>query len=277
MVLTIHSKVSGRSLIPHAALRLRQNALKSHLKEFQLSIRHQHFAMFIVGITFFLALFTGCHTTRVSIQVKVPSEIDVDKYNQLAILPFVDRAHPGKKNDTSNLGIELASVFRRSLNRPHKFEILDTRNTDILLAGEQMDLETLKDTEKLAFLGSELAVDAFITGTYRFSSVSEPRRMYYDRYSASLQRYVTDSVIYYQKSYKLSVEVLVIDADTGDIVWRHPYQSKAWEAHSIASFLISEAVQSNSVFGNLAAQVAASFTRHVAPHYETSQRILVRG
>lgn len=222
--------------------------------------------------------FSGCTTTKVSIRVKVPSEIDVDKYNRLAVIPFIEiRSKDKRADDGVEWGQDLATVFRRSLNRPHKFEILSAKDTDALLKDDLLDPSQLEDATLLATLGAEMEVDALIIGTYRFSSVSEPRRAYYDRYSSTLQRYVTDSVIYYQKSYRLAVELLVVDAGTGEIVWRHPYESKAWERHNVASFLISEAVQSDSIFRNLATQVAASFTRNIAPHYEKSERLLVRG
>lgn len=237
-----------------------------------------HISRTLVWILGLGILLLGCSTTRVAIQVKVPSEIDVARYKRLAVLPFIERVPPEKKKAAHETwGVELASTVRRSLNRPHQFEILSEKETEAMLAGVELEPSLLEDTDQLATLGLELNVDALILGTYRFTTVSEPRRVYYDRYSPSLQRYVTESVIYYQKSYRLAVEIVVADAETGEIVWRHPYQAKAWETHNVATFLISEAVQNDSVFQNLANQVAASFTRHLAPHFERAERLLVKG
>ncbi len=218
-------------------------------------------------------LYCGCsHTTKVLINVKMQSEIDIDKYANFAVLPFINRKAE-KKNE---LGRSIAFLFRRYLGKSGKFQVLDTKNTNALLEGEEINLDTLRDTNKLIDLGGELGVDALIFGSYKFYNTSEPRRLYYDRYSTNLQRYVTDTVTYFHKTHVLSLNISIVDANTGNIVWRDTLKYTAEEDHNLGTLLISGLSGGNSIMKQLASQAASELARKIAPHYETEERVLAR-
>ena len=150
-------------------------------------------------LCFLLALvnFACSNTTKVLVKVKIQSEIDVSKYEKIAIIPLLNSG----ASQNEEWGEDIAFVFRRHLSKSQKFDILDSKDTKLTLEGEQITIETLQDADKLVDLGGELVVDALIVGTYKFYQISEPRRLYYDRYSVRLQRYITDTVTYFHKTY----------------------------------------------------------------------------
>lgn len=216
----------------------------------------------------------GCgNKMSVLIKVKVQSEIDVNKYQKLAIIPFVNSS--GSKDE--ELGEHIAFLLRRKLSKSSHLEILDFKETREILAGEEINLKTLEDEKELADLGGQLEVDALIVGSYKFYDISEPRRMYYDRYSLQLQRYVTDTVTYFHKSYVLSLQIFIVNANDGKAVWKAPpYQESASENQNLGTFLISEVSGGSSIVKELGARAVSKFIRQIAPHYETEERILVK-
>jgi len=216
---------------------------------------------------------SGCgNTTKVLIKVKVQSEIDVGRYKKIAIIPFL----PSDEDKNEDWGENIAFVFRRYLSKSKKFDVLDSKDTKLTLEGEQITIDTVKSTNKLIDFGGELGVDAMIVGTYRFYHVSEPRRLYYDRYSTHLQRYITDTVTYFHKTYVLSLNISIVDANTGEVVWNNKFNQTAAEDHNLGTLLISGISEGDNVMKRLTTQATAKFMRKIEPHYEMAERILVR-
>lgn len=230
--------------------------------------------MIINLLCFLLALvnFSCSNTTKVLVKVRVQSEIDVNKYEKIAIIPFLNSG--ASKNE--EWGEDIAFVFRRYLSKSKKFDVLNSKDTKLTLAGEQITIDTLQSPDKLVDLGGELAVDALILGTYKFYHISEPRRLYYDRYSTRLQRYITDTVTYFHKTYVLALDISIVDANTGETVWSDRFEQTAEEDHNLGTLLISGISEGDNVMKRLTTQAASKFMRKIEPHYETEERILVR-
>ena len=229
----------------------------------------------LIGLLCFLAVFvnSGCgNTTKVLIKVKVQSEIDVTKYEEIAVIPFLH----SDESKNEEWGENIAFVFRRHLSKSKKFDVLDSKDTKLTLEGERITIDTFQDADKLMDLGGELGVDALVVGTYKFYNISEPRRLYYDRYSVRLQRYITDTVTYFHKTYVLSLNISIVDANTGEIVWSDKFEQTAAEDHNLGTLLISGISEGDNVMKRLTAQAASKFMRKIEPHYETEERILVR-
>ncbi|MBC8230158.1 hypothetical protein H8E77_11475 [bacterium] len=231
-------------------------------------------------LSFLLALviFSCGNTTKVLIKVKVQSEIDVTKYEKIAIIPFLYTTGAFDISESKNeeWGKDIAFVFRRNLSRSKKFDVLDSKDTKLTLEGEQITIDTLGNTDKLIDLGGELGVDALIVGTYKFYNISEPRRLYYDRYSVQLQRYITDTVTYFHKTYVLSLNISIVDSNTGETVWHDKFEQTAAENHNLGTLLISGISEGDNVMKRLTARAASKFRRKIEPHYETEERVLVR-
>ena len=113
-------------------------------------------------------------------------------------------------------------------------------------------------------------------GTYKFYNISEPRRLYYDRYSMQLQRYITDTVTYFHKTYALSLDISIVDTNTGGAVWGGKFEQTAEEDHNLGTLLISGISEDDNIMKRLAAQAASKFMRKIEPHYESEERILMR-
>jgi len=145
-----------------------------------------------------------------------------------------------------------------------------------MLDGEPLGLNLLNDPSQIFQYGELFEVDAVVLGSYKFYTVSRSRRYYGERYSRTMQRYVTDYQDYLQKNYIFSLRVVIADAESEEVVWDEKYERAAAEAHTLGSFLVSQATPDESTLKNLAKQAITEFTRKIAPHYQTEERFLVR-
>lgn len=219
----------------------------------------------------------GRSVTRVSIPIKVQSEINVSQYSSFVVLPFFDEQPEGiTKSAAKETEEEIASLMRRRLGQHKNLHILGTQETLRMLEGEPIDLNLLEDPSRLFDFGELFEVDAVVVGSYKFYTVSRSRRYYGERYSRSMQRYVTDYQDYLQKNYIFSLRVVIADAESEVVVWDEKYERTAVEAHTLGSFLVSQATPDDSTLKNLAKQAITEFTRQIAPHFETEERFLVR-
>ena len=231
-----------------------------------------------IGIIFIVMLFCGCGSavTRVSIPVKVESEIDINRYSNFAILPFVPEKEAGRNEELpEGIGEEIASILRSGLARQKHFEVVSAQETARLLTGETVGEEWLSDAEHLSRLGEYFEVKGIIIGSFRFYSDSRPRRYYGERYSIQRQRYVMDYQDYMQKTYLLSLRVIIFDVETEKIIWDENYRRSTAEAHTIGSFIFSQAGPQANTMRELGKRAAMEFTREISPHYEREDRYLV--
>ena len=186
----------------------------------------------------------GCSSTvtRVSIPVKVQSEIDISRYSNFAVLPFVaEKQTERNERLPEEIGTEIAAMLRRGLARQKHFEVVSTQETARLLTGETVGEHWLSDTKRLSQHGEYFEVKGIIIGSFRFYSDSRPRRYYGERYSVQRQRYVMDYQDYMQKTYLLSLRVMIIDVETEQVIWDETYRRNTAEAHTIGSFIFSQA------------------------------------
>ncbi len=235
-------------------------------------------------------VFCGCSSavTRISIPVKVQSEIDIARYSNFVVLPFVN-AEQGDK--PSELGEDIAAILRRGLRRnvqvtdkenvhPYNFDVVSTQETARMLTREVVTKEWLSDTERLRQLGRYFEVKGLIIGTYKFDSDSRPRRYYGERYSARRQRYVMSYQDYMQKTYFLTLRILIIDVESEDaasvVVWDEAYRRSTAEAHTLGSFIFSQAGPQANTAKELSRRAVAEFTRRISPHYEREDRYLFK-
>ena len=218
----------------------------------------------------------GSAVTRVSVPVKVQSAIDISRYSNFAVLPFVPEKESGRNEKLpEEIGAEIASILRRGLARQKHFEVVSTQETARLLTGETIGEDWLSDTKQLSQLGEYFEVKGIIIGSFRFYSDSRPRRHYGERYSVQRQRYVMDYQNYMQKTYLLSLRVMIIDVETEQIIWDEAYRRSTAEAHTIGSFIFSQAGPQSNTIRELGKRAVSEFTRQISPHYENEDRYLV--
>lgn len=219
----------------------------------------------------------GSKVARVSIPIKVQSEIDINTYSNFAVLPFVSEKHATKLDEIPvEIGTEIAEILRSGLSRQKHFEIVNKQETARLMTGEVVEEEWLSDTERLSKLGEYFEVKGIIIGSYRFYTDTRPRRYYGERYSTRQQRYIMDYQDYMQKTYLLSLRVLIIDVDTKKIIWDETYRQSTAEAHTIGSFVFSQMTPQETTLRELSKRAAAEFTREISPHYEQEDRFLMK-
>ncbi|MDE0683971.1 MAG: hypothetical protein OXI63_13725 [Candidatus Poribacteria bacterium] len=230
------------------------------------------------GILLVVLTLCGCGSavTRVSIPVKVQSEIDINRYSNFAVLPFVAEKETARNEKLpEEIGEEIAAILRRGLARQKHFEVVSTQETARLLIGETVGEDWLSDTERLSQFGEYFEVKGIIIGSFRFYSDSRPRRYYGERYSVQRQRYVMDYQDYMQKTYLLSLRVMIIDIETEQIIWDETYRRSTAEAHTIGSFIFSQAGPQANTIRELGKRAVSEFTRQISPHYEREDRYLV--
>lgn len=230
------------------------------------------------GILLVVLTLCGCSSavTRVSIPVKVQSEIDITRYSNFAVLPFVSEKQVERNEKLPpEIGEEIASILRRGLARQKHFEVVSTPETARLLTGETIEEDWLSNTKQLSELGDYFEVKAVIIGSFRFYADSRPRRYYGERYSVRRQRYVMDYQDYMQKTYLLSLRVIIVDVETEQIVWDESYRRSTAEAHTIGSFIFSQVGPQANTIRELGRRAVSEFTRQISPHYESEDRYLV--
>ncbi len=231
-----------------------------------------------IGILLVVLMLYGCGSavTRVSIPVKVESEIDISRYSNFAVLPFVPEKETGRNEKLpEGIGEEIASILRSSLSRQKHFEVVSAQETARMLTGETVEQAWLSDPEQLSRLGEYFEVKGVIIGSFRFYSDSRPRRYYGERYSIQRQRYVMDYQDYMEKTYLLSLRVMIFDVETEKIIWDEDYRRNTAEAHTIGSFIFSQAGPQANTMRELGKRAAMEFTREISPHYEREDRYLV--
>ena len=231
-----------------------------------------------IGILLVVLTLYGCGSTvtRVSIPVKVESEIDINRYSNFAVLPFVPEKEIRRNEELpEEIGEEIASILRSGLARQKHFEVVSTQDTARMLTSETVEQEWFSDTERLSQLGEYFEVKGIIIGSFRFYSDSRPRRYYGERYSIQSQRYVMDYQDYMEKTYLLSLRVMIFDVETEEIIWDEDYRRSTAEAHTIGSFIFSEAGPQANTMRELGKRAAMEFTREISPHYEREDRYLV--
>ena len=249
--------------------------LQCHKQWLQLITQHITICVVLMVSLTFCAC--GSKVARVSIPIKVQSEIDINTYSNFAVLPFVSQKNAKKLDEIPiEIGDEIAQILRSGLARQKHFDVVDKQETTRIMTGETVTEEWLTDTERLRKLGEYFEVKGMIIGSYRFYTDTRPRRYYGERYSAYQQRYVMDYQDYMQKTYLLSLRVMIIDVDTEDIIWDETYQQRAAEAHSIGSFVFSQMAPQEATLRELSKRAAADFTREISPHYEQEDRFLMR-
>ncbi len=246
------------------------------------SIRIQRIPFIVTMLPMLLCLWTywGCGSavTRVPIKIQVESTIDVTKYSGFAVLPFIEAKDSKNQRVAASdkTGGEIASLMRIGLGRNQNLDVVSAQETLRLFSDETLDEDLLVDVSELVRIGQYFEVDAVIAGSYNFFAVSQPRRYYGERYSRRLQRYVTDYQDYLEKTYILSLRIVITSVDTEEIIRDDTYERRAYQSHSVSSFLISEVTPAEGLLKSLARQAISEFTRQVAPHYEREERFLVK-
>lgn len=251
--------------------------LNSHIHNFRIVILHYSIT-FAIAIFAFMLCSCGNKVARVPIPVKVESEIDINTYSNFAVLPFVAQKSSSKIEDIPvEIGKEIAQILRSQLSRQKEFKIVDKQETDRLMTGEEIEEEKwLDDTERLRELGKYFEVKGIIVGSYLFHTDTRPRRYYGERYSYQQQRYVMDYQDYMQKTYLLSLRVMILDVDNGKTIWDESYLQRTAEAHSLGSLVFSQMAPKETTMRELSKRALAKFTQDISPHYEKEDRFLLR-
>lgn len=239
---------------------------------------HQHAISCIMVFLTLIICSCGSKVARVPIPIKVQSEIDINTYSNFAVLPFVSDINNSKiDNIPVEIGSEIAQILRSKLSRQKHFKIIDKQETERLMTGEDVDAENwLTDTERLSELGRYFEVKGVIVGSYRFTTDTRPRRYYGERYSYQQNRYVMQYQDYMQKTYLILLRVMILDVDSGKIIWDEGYLQRTDEAHSLGSLVFSQMAPKETTMRELSKRALAKFTQDISPHYEKEDRFLMR-
>jgi len=208
----------------------------------------------------------------VPVRVKVAAELDVQKYNRIAVIPFVD-----KENRLSSEQLdELTELLRQNLVRIPNLSVQPGLTTRELLENEELNAETVHNPENIRNWGGVLNTPAVITGVVRYYSVTAPRQHYVERYSFQLQRYVTEVETYLARTHYLHIELTVWDSETGSVLLPFKRSRQVEETESVVGYIVREATGTSSLLSRLIREPLRDFSRRIMPHYEYEERVLVR-
>jgi hypothetical protein len=225
----------------------------------------------IAGIGVVVAV--GCSSTvTVPVRVKVAAELDLQKYDRVAVIPFVDKEN---RLNAEQLD-ELTELLRQNLSRIPNFNVQPALTTRELLENEALNADTLRDPEHIRNWGGVLNTPAVITGVVRYYSVTAPRQHYVERYSFQLQRYVTEVETYLARTHYLNVELTVWDSETGKVLLPFKRSRQVEETESVVGFVVREAIGTSSLLNRLIREPLRDFSRRIMPHYEYEERYLAR-
>jgi len=227
-----------------------------------------------VNLAIMLILIIGCGgSEKVWIKVNAPSQLDINRYRSIAVLPLVPLGEDEKNEDQ---GEAISYFIRREIAKVKGINLIDAQTTRRTLEGEKISLQTLESPDQMVDICGELGADAVIAGTYKLYHVSEPRRYYVERYSPQLRQYVTQAITYYEKTYYLKLHLMLIDSKTGKPILDEEYEPSYSEAHNIGSLIVSEVAQDNPAVERLTLSALSQFLKKIAPHYEREERYLLR-
>ena len=69
---------------------------------------------------------------------------------------------------------------------------------------------------------------------------------------------------------------MIFDVEAEKIIWDEDYRRSTAEAHTIGSFIFSQAGPQANTMRELGKRAAMEFTREISPHYEREDRYLVK-
>ncbi|GIX06442.1 MAG: hypothetical protein KatS3mg115_0845 [Candidatus Poribacteria bacterium] len=218
-------------------------------------------------------LLTGCaEPVAVPIRVAVPGALDPNRYPRLAVLPFVS----AEEELDPEVRHALTQMLRLRLERMEGFIVLGEGVTRSRLRDETIGLKELESREAIQSWGSLLEASALIAGIVHYYTLLQPQQRYVDRYSYELQRYVREVETVFYRSYYLSLELIVYDAKTGEVLYRDTLTNRYDEPQSALGAVWTEVTGTEEVLYELAQQPIRTFVRRLTPHYEYEQRFLAR-
>jgi len=153
-------------------------------------------------------LLSGCSTTKVAVQVKHPSEIDMSSYSQVALMGF-----------EGNYGEELHGYLKSKLASSNEFKIIDCKpikravETTETVTVESKVSKKLSDLEKGALiLGALTGKDLGVTMTKPKTETREIKKIHYvseDNPACDTDKLVNTAIISgsYTGKYSTKVEV----------------------------------------------------------------------
>lgn len=220
-----------------------------------------------------LAMFAGCSSTvSVPVRVKVAAELDLVKYDRIAVIPFVDKENRLTREQLD----ELAELLRQNLSRIPNLNVQPGLTTRELLENEDLNAEKLRDPDHIRNWAGVLNTPAVVTGVVRYYSVTAPRQRYVERYSFQMQRYVTEVETYLARTHYLNVELAVRDGENGTALLPFKRIRQAEETDTVIGYVVREATGASSLLNRLIRAPFRDFSRQIMPHYEYEERILAR-
>lgn len=162
--------------------------------------------MFFMSISVFLITMTfGCTTVRVPISVTHPAEINMKKYEQIAISDI-----------NGNMGNRYGDELKNKLVESGKFKVVDRNQMDRILNELKLSQSDLTDSTQRAKLGKIMSASALIAGrvdgNYSEKSYSKKRKCYQDKQEYPCTQYYREGV------FSLNGGIDVVDVQTGQIL-----------------------------------------------------------
>lgn len=221
-----------------------------------------------------LCCIIGCYGAQtVKIKVGINSKVDMEGYDSIAVIGFID----SKKNAFTNEGRTLARMIRKQLRNSKEFSVLDEGSTYLVL-NEEVDVKELEKPENIISICKHLGVDALVIGAFDFRQISRPVPYIVESYSSQTGRYTPETRTYIQNSYHLTFRAKLVDGETAKTIFDFsprteikPQYRRQWD-NSIAGAIKGDSPSLRS----MAVRPVTAFAMSLVPHYEYERRILAQ-
>ncbi|MFC1712962.1 hypothetical protein ACFL6S_04790 [Candidatus Poribacteria bacterium] len=222
-----------------------------------------------------LSYFLGCLGGEVvRIKVGVDSEVDMRKYDTIAVMDFID----DRSSSLTDQGKILARMVRKQLGSSKGLHVMDERTMHLNL-DQEIDKNKINDPAALISMSSQLGADALIVGTFDFREVNQPMPYIVERYSPTTGRYTPETRTYVRRSHRLSFHMRVVDGETGETIFDYTprVMDRQESRRSTVGLPLSGSGRSEPTsLQGMAAIPVATFVLSLVPHYEYEKRILAR-
>lgn len=212
----------------------------------------------IVFTSFLLIMVvSGCTTVRVPIAVTHPAEINMKKYEQIAIA-----------NINGDMGDRFGDELKNKLVESGKFKVVDRSQMDRIMDELKLSQSDLSESKNRAKLGKMMSASALIAGrangAYTEKVTSSRGKCYKDKQEYSCTHY------YRKGTYSLSGGIDVIDVQTGQIL-----RSKALKASYASSTSATDEspgpIDQDSLAISALSDDLQTFLKAITPWTETCQ------
>ena len=203
------------------------------------------------------ALFNGCATKALKLNVNRPAEINLKNYNKIAIGDII-----GENGAVSNHSRDVADKITSALFESKKFEVLDRQNIDTLLKEHNLNASGLVNEKTAAEIGEFIGAAVLVFGRIQTDSYDEEitKGTPWTEKKGNSHQTITR-----EGQYKLTAHLTVVDMKTAKFLAVKDLPA-ANKTSTSADNNTPEKIDSDVLYTKCLNKITADFMKMVAPY-----------